>query len=115
MAEMQARYIAATFSGKIPRPSDKALEAGVQSFEAARAASAFQQYDPTVAVCEALGDELRVTPSWWQTAKNPVTLLCRPVHACYYRSNPAVDGPEKAERFRKLFDEYIANPITVSD
>lgn len=110
MAEMQARYIAATFSGKVPRPSDDALQAGVDQIEAFRAACPFNQYDSAAAVCESIGDELGLTPSVWKAIRNPTKLLFSPIYPCYYRTNPAVEGNEKAERFSKLFDEYIANP-----
>jgi dimethylaniline monooxygenase (N-oxide forming) len=110
MAEMQARYIAAIFSEKIPRPSDSKLQAGADQIARANTACPFNQYDSSTDVCESLGDELAVTPSLFQAFWSPKKLLFSPVYPCYYRTNPAVDGKEMAERFSKLFLEYTANP-----
>lgn len=110
MAEMQARYIAATFSGKVPRPAENKLQAGADAVETFRAKCPFNQYDSSTIVCESLGDELGVTPSLWQAFWSPKKLLFSPVYSCYYRTNPAVEGKEKADRFSKLFEEFIANP-----
>ncbi len=65
IGEMQARYIAATFSGKVPRPSDDQLQGGVEAFKRYREqGERLHAVDLMPLVCEDIGDELGVTPSY---------------------------------------------------
>lgn len=110
MAEMQARYIAAVWSGAVPRPAENVLEAGVRSYEVLRDVSKFNQFDPYVLVMDGLGEELGVAPSFWRALLSPRKLLFSPIHSCYYRTNPTVDGAETAKECTERFEEYLANP-----
>jgi hypothetical protein len=111
IGEMQARYIAATFSGKVPRPSDDQLQGGVEAFKRYREqGERLHAVDLMPLVCEDIGDELGVTPSYLEGIWNVKKLLLSPLYNCYYRTNPKVEGEEKAKKFQKRFDEFVATP-----
>ena len=110
MAEMQARYLAAIFSGRLSRPNDEQLLAGVRAFKKFREASPFNALDSMPMVCEDIGGELGVTPSYLEGLLNAKDLLLSPLYPCYYRTNPKVEGVEKAGKFQKVFGHYIATP-----
>jgi hypothetical protein len=61
-------------------------------------------------VCEDIGDKLGMTPSYLEGIWNAKKLLLSPLYNCYYRTNPKVEGEEKAKKFRKGFDEFVATP-----
>jgi len=109
-AEMQARYIAAVFSGKIVRPSDAQLSAGVATAQQ-RICNKFalNKYDQVVSANEDLGDELGVTPSYAAGIWNAKKILMTPVYSCYYRTNAATDGEDKAQVCRERFEQYVSN------
>lgn len=113
MAEMQARYIAAIWSGSIPRPLPAKLRQGAEALYKSRQGFKLYCYDIMPNVCKSLGDKLGVTPSIWMALSNPSKYLFGPHLAVYYRTNPKVDGPENARRFQTLWDEYMANPSKI--
>ena len=96
LCEMQARYIAAIFSGAIARPTKRKMKAVVDATVQRRQQSPLAAYPVYVEISEALGDELGVTPSTWQALWSPTKHLFSPVYGCSYRTNPAVEGEEKA-------------------
>ena len=108
--EVQARYIAAVFEGKILRPTVEHLEKGVKSFKKFREANPFNDHEMSAECGEQLGDELGITPSYWDALTNPKLYLLAPVYACSYRCNPKVDGPVVARASRERFEYYVANP-----
>lgn len=108
MAEMQARYIAATFSGKVARPFDTTLEKGVSKLKAHREASPFNSYDPMPDFCEDLADELSISPGFLTAILNPRKYLFGPLYNCSYRTNPDVDGPELAKSSTERFEYLLA-------
>jgi dimethylaniline monooxygenase (N-oxide forming) len=110
MAEMQARYIAAIFSGKIPRPSKEKLEATIEQSKIHRCSCPLNNSDFYPIFCDSIGDELGVTPTFAEGIWNPKTLLLGPNYPCNYRRNPTIEGEEKANKCRKLFDDYLSNP-----
>ena len=111
IAEMQARLIAAKWTGKLPRLTRAKLQAGVDAFCAYRESHIFCRYDPNPDLCESIGDDLGLTPSYFQALRNPSALLFGPLYSVYYRTNPKVEGEEKAAKFKAIFDSYMANPI----
>jgi dimethylaniline monooxygenase (N-oxide forming) len=112
MAEMQARYIAAIFSGKIPRPSKEKLEATIEQSKIHRCSCPLNNSDVYPIFCDSIGDELGVTPTFAEGIWNPKTLILGPNYPCNYHRNPTIEGEEKAKKCRKLFDDYMSNPQT---
>jgi dimethylaniline monooxygenase (N-oxide forming) len=110
-AEMQARYIAAIFSGKMPRPSKEQLEASIEQSKLHRSSCPLNAFDVYPVFCDSVGDELGVTPTFSECIWNPKKLLLGPNYSCNYRRNPKIEGEEKANQCRKLFDEYMSNPL----
>lgn len=108
--EIQARYIAAVFGGEIPRPTVEQLKKGVETFKKFREANPFNAYELSAECGEQLGDELGITPSYWDALTNPKLYLLSPLYACYYRCNPKVDEPDVARASRERFEHYVANP-----
>jgi dimethylaniline monooxygenase (N-oxide forming) len=111
MAEMQARYIAAIFSGKIPRLSKEKLEASIEQSKLHRSSCPLNNSDVYPIFCDSIGDELGVTPTFSEGIWNPQKLILGPNYACNYRRNPKIEGEEKAKKCQKLFDDYMSNPL----
>jgi hypothetical protein len=112
---MQSRLVAATFSGKIPRPSLEKMQANVEALNKAREECHFAQGVLFTVLCESIGEDLGVIPSFWKALWNAKKLLFRPIPACYYRTFPEVDGEETAEKFTKLFEKYMSEYPTKVD
>mmetsp|Transcript_6805 Transcript_6805/g.13846 ORF Transcript_6805/g.13846 Transcript_6805/m.13846 type:complete len:533 (-) Transcript_6805:98-1696(-) len=112
LSEMQARYIAAVWSGKIPRPGISALEQNAEAATKKRldTSSKLNQHETSTAVNEAIGDELGVTPTLATAFCEPNKHLVKPLYACFYRTNPnAPDGDAVvATRCRERFDRLVA-------
>lgn len=109
-AEMQARYVTAIWNGKIPRPSPATIQAGAEAYKNHIETGPHNSSVVTFGLAELLGDELGVTPSVLQALWNKSKLLTGPLYQVYYRTNPAIDGPEKAAKAQKRFDYLQANP-----
>jgi len=113
LAEMQARYISAIWSAKIPRPSVSALQSGADAATEKRLddSSVLNQFEVATVINEYLGDELGVTPSYAAAMWEPKKYLLGPVYSCFYRINgKAPDGDEAvAEMCRKRFEKLIAS------
>lgn len=118
-AEMQARYIAAIWSGKIPCPSLSALGRNAEAATKKRldTSSILNLYETSTIVNEALGDELGVTPSFAKALLSPRKYLLGPVYSCFYRTNEkAPDGDEEvAKKCRERFDHLIASSPEVQN
>jgi dimethylaniline monooxygenase (N-oxide forming) len=114
MAEMQARYIAAIFSGKIPRPTKEKLEASIEQSKIHRSACSLNNSDVYPVFCDSIGDELGVTPTFAEGIWNPTKLILGPNYPCNYRRNPKIEGEEKANKCQKLYDTYMSNPLMAS-
>ena len=108
MAEMQARLMAAVFSGRLAWPSPRVAEAGAHPIQTHRSQFPLNKGDLTPQFCDDLGRLLGVTPSAWRCLSNPSKMLLGPVYASIYRTNPAVDAPDVAERAQARFDELTS-------
>lgn len=95
IAEMQARYIAKIFSGRVPRPTVSQLQKGINVFKANREAGPLNATDNMVLLCEDIGYELNLTPSYLKDIWSAKRLLMSPLYNCYYRTNPKVDGARR--------------------
>ena len=113
--EMQGRYVAALWSGKIKRPNEDKIRKAAEALLAFRQQSKHCTYDGTFDIAEPLGDELGVTPTLYQALWNPSELLLGPLYACYYRTNPAIDGEEVAAKARERWEWCKANPAIYHD
>lgn len=111
--EMQSRYVAAIWSGKITKPSDKAIKAGIESFKARRSCGLHNNGDVGPVICEWIGSELGLTPSTFEALWNPSQLLMAPVYPCYWRVKG--DDPEVAAAAKERFEYFVANLQTVTD
>jgi hypothetical protein len=113
LAEMQARYISAIWSEKIPRPSISTLQSGAAAATEKRLddSSVLNQFEVATVINEYLGDELGVTPSYAAAMWEPKKYLHGPVYSCFYRINAkAPDGDEAvADMCRKRFEKLIAS------
>ena len=110
LIEMQARYIAATFSGKVKLPSETRMKAAAIADRQVRQQNRLSHGINFLVICEELGDELGVTPSLLQALWEPKKYLFGPIYSCCYRTNPAVDGQEKAKECRERFEYFISHP-----
>ncbi len=110
IVELQARYAAAVLSQSLPRPSDKVMHDGIEKDRRRREKSPFHTAVQMSDICEELGDELGVTPSYWQAIRDPKRLLLGPQYPCSYRLDPTIEGEKKAAQCRAVFDEYTSNP-----
>lgn len=117
--EMQARYIAAIWSGKIPRPSLSTLQLNADAATKKRldTSSILNQYDTATVVNEDIGDELGVTPSYATAFSAPKKYLLGPVYSCFYRTNAEAPGGDEAvaKRCRERFDKLIASSPQVEE
>ena len=113
VVEMQARFIAATFSGKIQLPSVKTMKQESQAKRVARETSKFKQFRIVPNVSEEIGDMLGVTPSLARAFCEPSKYLIAPCYAVQYRMNPNIDGEEVAREAKERFESYLANPQTI--
>jgi hypothetical protein len=112
--EMQARYIAGTFSGKVQRPSVSKMKRVAKEERMAREASTFKKYKNCVVLMEEIGDDLGVTPSWTKALFNPSKYLFAPNYPVQYRTNPNVDGTEVAQKAEERFAYYLSHPQTAA-
>ena len=94
-AEMQARYIAAIWSRRIPCPTPDQLHQhaarAVHKKIAGATHNLLHTWDIATVIQEELGTELGVTsPGLWTILRHPRTYLFRPVYSCFYRcrTNP---------------------------
>lgn len=110
MAEVQARYITAIFSGKLTRPSESTIRRSAEESKILRSSSRLSTFDVYTKMCESIGDELGITPSFFERLMYPSKYLLGPVYPCNYRRNPIMEGEEKARQGQALFDFYIENP-----
>ena len=113
-SEMQARYIAAVWGGKVPRASSEQMETGVAAYKAFREACPNNRATLSTQVTEDLGDELGLTPSTLDAIWNAKTQLVGALLPCFYRTNSTVEGPEAARQAKELLEYYLANPDPVS-
>ena len=112
-AEMQARYVAALWSGTIECPSPQALQtnATATTNKHLDTSSILNQYDTSTIVNEDIGDELGITPSFLQAFWSPKKYLLGPVYACFYRTDVRGTGKDQeqvVQLSRKRFDQLIA-------
>ena len=112
-AEMQARYVAALWSGTIECPSPQALQtnATATTNKHLDTSSILNQYDTSTIVNEDIGDELGITPSLLQAFWSPKKYLLGPVYACFYRTDVRGTGKDQeqvVQLSRKRFDQLIA-------
>jgi dimethylaniline monooxygenase (N-oxide forming) len=113
--EMQARYVSALWSGKLPRPSETKIQAGQDAYKQHIAAGPHNSALVIFSLAEDLGDELGLTPSYFTAFWNASKLLTGPLYQVYYRTNPAIEGAEKAEKAKLRFEMLLANPVKVDN
>lgn len=110
--EMQARFIAGTFSGKVKRPGLGKMKKTAKAERETREASSFKQYKNCVVLMEEIGDDLGVTPSLFKAFCSPSKYLFGPNYPVQYRTNPALDGKEMAAKAEERFEYYLSHPQT---
>jgi len=112
-AEMQARYISAIWSGKIPCPSLSALRLNSEAVTKKRldTSSILNQFDTATIVNEEIGDELGVTPSLAKALWEPRKYLLGPIYSSFYRTNERAPDGDKgvAKKCTERFDQLIAS------
>lgn len=110
--EMQARFIAGTFSGRVKRPGLANMKKTAKAEREARETSSFKQYKNCVVLMEEIGDDLGVTPSLFKAFRSPSKYLFGPNYPVQYRTNPALDGKEVAAKAEERFEYYLSHPQT---
>ena len=115
VGEMQARLVAAIFSGKLPFPDDKTVTKAVEKLKAYRSECLLNKGVIPTMLCDDIGNDLGVKPSILKCLWNPSKFLTAPAYACVYRMNPAVDGPEMAQKANVRLDELLANPLSAAE
>ena len=112
-AEMQARYIAAIWSGKIPCPSPSVLQnnADASTKKPLDSSSILNNFDTAAVINEEIGDELGVTPSVAKAFWSPKKYLLGPIYASFYRTDEKAPGGDEivAKVCQKRFDRLIAS------
>jgi len=113
-AEMQARYISAIWSGKIPCPSSSALQRNAEASTKKRldSSSILNNFDTAAVINEDIGDELGVTPSIAKAFWSPRKYLLGPIYACFYRTDEKAQGGD--ERVAKMCEERFQRLIASS-
>lgn len=118
LAEMQARYISAVWSKKIPCPSISTLRSGATAAMKKRldTSSILNQFEISTIINEDIGDELGVTPSYATAMWEPKKYLHGPIFSCFYRINAKAPGGDEAvaEKCRKRFEKLIASSPQVA-
>jgi len=118
LAEMQARYISAVWSNKIPCPSIFKLRSGATAAKKKRLdnSSILNQFEISTIINEDLGDELGLTPSYATVMWEPQKYLNGPIFSCFYRINSDAPGGDEAvaEMCRKRFEKLIASSPQVA-
>ena len=106
--EMQARYTALVMTGKVPRPSQAKMLAGVEAWKIARALPG-KQGTLSCEVQEDIADELGISPSRMQILCRFRELVASEQYACFYRTSTKYDDPQTAQkasdRLKRYFDE----------
>ena len=110
-AEIQARYIASVFKGTTQRPSIAQLHRDIEKTKEKRRRHKFNAHVLSADVGEQLGDELGITPTFWEALMQPQVHLFSPLYSCYYRSKSILgQDSDVARKCRERFLHYIANP-----
>ena len=107
--EMAARYVAAIFSGRIPRPCESTIRRGATAFQHYRTGGPefIRQYDLSLVVQELLAEQLGVAPSAWRALFwEPSKLLFSYPYSSYYRIHD--DNPDVARQARVRWEELLA-------
>jgi cation diffusion facilitator CzcD-associated flavoprotein CzcO len=112
-AEITARYVARTFSGRTARPDQATLRAGVEAFKRLRA-NRHKALDLTTELQEDLADQMGLSPSILKALARPKALLVGPVFPCFYRTNPRIDEPALAKKAQQRFEHLVRSPQTAT-
>mmetsp|Transcript_5494 Transcript_5494/g.11350 ORF Transcript_5494/g.11350 Transcript_5494/m.11350 type:complete len:647 (-) Transcript_5494:418-2358(-) len=121
LAEMQARYVAAIWSGTIPTPVLEKLESnataavnkklGNNNSRSNAPTNVLNAYDMAGEINEDLGDELGVTPSLAMALWDPKKYLFGPLLPCQYRTiySNANKNESIAARCQERFDRLLTS------
>mmetsp|Transcript_13948 Transcript_13948/g.32528 ORF Transcript_13948/g.32528 Transcript_13948/m.32528 type:complete len:534 (-) Transcript_13948:52-1653(-) len=111
--EIQARYIAAIWSQRIPCPRLSALQSNAEAAKNKRLdkTSVLNQVEMGTGVCEEIGDELGITPGYMTALWNPRKYLAKPVFSSFYRNNPKMPDTDETVAAKSLerFEQLVAS------